>query len=84
MGNVFDLRALTCFLGAWEELAQLYKWRVVVLEFSKKLFPGPHSYNLGDVFGWGRALNTANEWSFLVINQLFTKFAGLVGNACSK
>ena len=72
------------YLNAWKELAQLHNLLVVVPEFSKKQFPGSRSYNLGNVFARGGALNSASEWSFTIIDQLFAKFADLFGSACSR
>ena len=72
------------YLNAWKELAQLHNLLVVVPEFSKKQFPGSRSYNLGNVFARGGALNPASEWSFTIIDQLFAKFADLFGSACSR
>ena len=72
------------YRNAWKELAWQHKLLVVAPEFSKKQFPGSRSYNLGNVFARGGALNPASEWSFTIIDQLFAKFADLFGSACSK
>ena len=65
----------------WLGSTTCWSWH---LNFQKKQIPGSLSYNLGNVFARGGALNPASEWSFTIIDQLFAKFADLFGSACSK
>ena len=58
---------------------------VIAPEFSQSIFPGGDAYNLGNIFVDGdhptsESLNAESDWSFSIIDPLFTYVKGLTNN----
>jgi len=68
----------------WHELAEQHGFLLLVPEFSEADFPGPESYNLGNVFDEDGNTNPRSEWSYSAIEKIFddarSRFGLSVGN----
>lgn len=55
----------------WHDLAEQHNFLLLVPEFSEADFPGPESYNLGNVFDGDGNTNPRSEWSYSTIEKIF-------------
>lgn len=55
----------------WHDLAEQYDFLLLVPEFRDADFPGPESYNLGNVFDDEGRVNPKSEWSYSAIEKIF-------------
>ena len=55
----------------WHELAKEHEFLLVVPEFSDRNFPGPESYNLGNVIDRDDNIVSKSRWSFSAIEPIF-------------
>ena len=68
------------YRDAWVELAKQNNFIVLVPEFTKQQFPRARSYNLGNMYNKDNQLNMEDDWSFSVIERVFTQFKQQVNN----
>jgi len=55
----------------WHDLANEHDFLLLVPEFSKEDFPGPESYNLGNVFGGAGEITPESSWTYSAIEAIF-------------
>jgi dienelactone hydrolase len=55
----------------WHDLANEHDFLLLVPEFNKEDFPGPESYNLGNVFGGAGEITPESSWTYSAIEAIF-------------
>lgn len=76
-------RAAAFFRDCWKSFADRYGFLVVVPEFDAQTFPGPETYNYGNVrqsMASNSLFNSEHLWSYSIIDRLFDAVRRMTGS----